>query len=146
MATSVIFPDSEKVLVKALKVLLEASGEPLESFRVGTYKLPAGQSSPAQQVVLRSDGGTVFDRALKEESMAINIWTKNSNENIAYSEANRLALKLEALLPLVKNTTFDVLSVDEINITPIVEEGEEQLRYIQFVVVLKGSTFSLNLN
>lgn len=137
---TIIFPDAEKLITSTLPSLLISAGVPLASFRVATRKLEPNKPAPKHQIIVRSDGGTIYDRALKEESMSILVWTKSSN---AYAEASHIALLIEALLPLLSSKIWSINDATDIAITPIETENDEELREIVFNIIVKGQDLDL---
>jgi len=137
---TIIFPDTEKLITATLPSLLLSAGVALADFRVATRKLQPNRLAPKHQIIVRSDGGTIYDRALKEESMTILIWTKTAN---SYGDANSMALRLEALLPLLATKIWNINNVEGITVSPIDSETEEELREITFNVIVKGQDLSL---
>ena len=137
---TIIFPYTEKLITATLPSLLLSAGVALADFRVATRKLQPNRLAPKHQIIVRSDGGTIYDRALKEESMTILIWTKTAN---SYGDANSMALRLEALLPLLATKIWNINNVEGITVSPIDSETEEELREITFNVIVKGQDLSL---
>lgn len=137
---TIIFPDTEKLITATLPSLLLAAGVSLADFRVATRKLEPNRPALKHQIIVRSDGGTIYERALKEESMAILIWTKTAN---SYGDANSLALRLEALLPLLAQKVWNINTVEGITVSPVDSETGEELREITFNVIVKGQDLSL---
>jgi hypothetical protein len=142
---AVIFPDTEPIMVAAIREVLLQAGE--TGIRVATRKATAQEEElfPARkQIIVRSDGGVIFQRVAKEEDFGINIFVKDEDRNAGYAEANRLASLLEALIPLTPGVATRQLVTAELNsIISIETDSEEQQRYARVTVILHGSTLTL---
>lgn len=147
MRQAFIFPDGEVVLTNAIREVLKRAGE--TGIRVATRKASAqeeedGLNPSGVQIIVRSDGGVIFERVGKEEDFGVNIFVKNENRNAGYAEANRLASLLEALIPLTPGTMSHQLRAAEVTgITPIETDTEEQQRYARVTAILLASTLNL---
>lgn len=142
----VLFPDTELLIVAALKALLERAGEPSNSYRVGTRKLTpqANTRKPLHQVIIRADGSEQLDIGIKQEALTILIFTNSSSSSEEYAAANAFALKVESLLPLTPLISSGGLAdVGSISMQPVDDDGEEEVREINFAAVLKGADFTI---
>ena len=72
--------------------------------------------------------------------MTILIWTKTAS---SYGDANSLALRLEALLPLLAKKAWNINTVEGITVSPVDSETDEQLREITFDVIVKGQDLNI---
>lgn len=142
MRTPIIFPDGELALRDSLLAALVAAGE--TDIRVATQKTTPQQGKALKQVIIRSDGGTVYERILKEEDFGINIYVNMSNKSDAYAEANRLGSVLEAVLPVLPQIKYSGIKEIQINASssPIVVDGEEQQRYTTITATILGTKFN----
>lgn len=140
---TVIFPDLEVLLVKEVKELLIQAGMNPMFFRVATQKLAPGKNVPRHQIIIRSEGGTPYDKVLKAEDITILLWTSGEQENVRYGEANALALLLEAVLPLLQEKVVNIVEVERVSVTPLVYEGEEELRDIDISIITRGKSLNI---
>ena len=136
---TVIFPDGEMELVKALKAALAAYAQPITTnVLVSVRKAsPQVKPQPTKQVIVRSDGGTVVHNGThREERFGINVWC------LTFEEASQLANVLEAIL---KTLSTDTIKKVEISLSPtrVEYEGTEEQRYITCVALIPSNNFTL---
>lgn len=143
MLTPVIFPDGEIMLVQSIKNVLAEYGE--TGIKVSTRKNTPQQGKILKQITVRSDGGSISNRVMKEEDFGINIFVNNPDRVAGYAEASRLALLLEALLPILPQkfgSDLKQLSIE--NNIPIEVDAEEQQRYLTVTATVKGKNLTKN--
>jgi hypothetical protein len=142
---AIIFPDGEKLMVASIRKVLELAGE--TNIRVATRKATAQEeveNPQPRQIIVRSDGGVIFERVGKEEDFGLNVFVRNDDRNAGYAEANRLAGLLEALIPLTPGIVSGQLRTAQLNgVTAIETDTEEQQRYARISVILMGDILNL---
>lgn len=138
----IIFPDLESEIVLALKTLLTKIDSPYtENVFVSVKKAPASIApQPMKQITVRSDGGQIINRVLKEESFGINIWAND------FKTASKLASFVEALIPLIPTVSESIKSSTiSLSSTAVNEDGEEEQRYITGFTLIRGATLNLKI-
>lgn len=138
MKQPIQFPDPEKLIIRAVNAVLAKAGE--TGIRVAVRKATPQEIQPAKQITVRSDGGTISERILKEESVGINLFVRNADRVAGYAEANRLAYLLEAILPVAAADIPQLRHISVTGITAITTDTEEQQRYIRITAITSGST------
>lgn len=136
---TVIFPDGEMELVKALKQAFTTHGQPITTNVLVSVRKASPQVSPqpTKQVIIRSDGGTVLHSGThKEERFGINVWAST------FEEASQLANVLEAIL---KTLSTDKIKKVEISLSPtrVDYDGKEEQRYITCSALISSDNFTL---
>jgi hypothetical protein len=140
MIPQVIFPNLESELIRCLKILLQRIDSPISSGVFVSVRKAGGDITPqpAKQITIRSDGGFIENRVIKNENFGINIWADT------FQEASQLATYIEALLPLIPSVSNSVKSVSiSLSATRINEPGQAEQRYITGTALIKGSNLTL---
>jgi hypothetical protein len=124
-----IFPNLEAELIRTLREILETvDNNVLADIHVGVTK----STDYKKQITVRSDGGPIVDRRLKDEGFGINIWTDD------FAEASEIALIVEAVLPMIpqrQKTHIKQITIS-LSATRINEEGTEEQRYLTGVATV----------
>lgn len=145
MRPAYIFPDGEKIMVASIREALRRAG--VTGVRVATRKATPQEEEltpTVMQITVRSDGGTIYDYAIKDEAFGINLYVKDKNRNQGYAEANRLASLLEAVLPVTPGlSSYQLKHVEVLGVTPIETDAEEQQRYIRIDATLLASSLNI---
>lgn len=136
MIPQVIFPNLESELIRCLKELLTKIDAPVAS---GVFvSVRKDDSKSSKQITVRSDGGFVRNRVLKEEAFGINVWANT------FKEASELATYIEALLPLVPTVSNSIKNVSiSLSATRINEAGTTEQRYLTGTCLVKGQNLTL---
>lgn len=136
---TVIFPDGEMELVKAINAAFTTHAQPITTNVLVSVRKASPQVSPqpTKQVIIRSDGGTVLHNGThKNERFGINVWAAT------FEEASQLANVLEAIL---KTLSTDTIKKVEISLSPtrVDYEGDEEQRYITCSALISSDNFTL---
>jgi hypothetical protein len=132
---AVIFPDTEKVLIAAIK---EALSTRTESYSQNVYvatKKPAPDVKPypSRIITIRGDGGPELDHVRKLERVGVNVWCNT------YSDASDLSRLIEALF---RTMTGDQIKLVTVVLSPVRvdEESTQENRYMTLEVITKATT------
>lgn len=130
MTLQVIFPSLEQELIRVLDVLLPK----IDSDVTADVFTSVLKQEYDKQVIVRSDGGVIRNRVMKEESFGINIWAKD------FETASSLAQYVEALLPLAHTVSGSIKKIEiGLSSTRVINSGSEEQRYITGTAFIIGS-------
>lgn len=126
---AVIFPDIEQTLVAYFNTALTG-----QNVRVATKHSPAGQTTPAKQLVITVSYGSETDaRVTKDATATLEVYADT------YADASSLGLLVESL---VRGCVGAQIKRAEVRLGPVrtTEDSSQEKRSLDVALVVKGTT------
>jgi hypothetical protein len=131
--SEVIHPDIEAIIVAYLNTRLADVGDPLaDDVRVGTIKIPPGETQPAKQVVVTANYTSSREHVLRDATATLEVYATG------YATASALGLLVAAIIVGISGTQVKraVVTLGPVRTT---EESPAEKRSISVDFTVRGS-------